>query len=341
MIIKIIKIVKILQFFKKTAFFILNGEQILTFSKKSVLKWNLGFVFKQYNFISSNLFLPKPIRGFGILSLITFSCSVSASDSLRIVSLSPATTKMLRFYGQEAQLVGISAFCDDAGKSILPVGDLFSPDIERILTLKPDYVFVSSFCRASSIKKLRELGIHTKVIQDGTVQQIIQTMREFANLFHQEKMFEQWLANFRCMPEPKAKPSALLVYGIGSTRSAGNNSFVGEILSCCHSNITKNVSSSWPTLSKEFVLAADPDIIYVLCTFQNLDGQVVKDAHYQQDKSLYALYETNPFWKNLSAVKNKNLFFLDSKPFQTPSPEILQALKSLSFGWNCFYRRTY
>src|SRR5688572_14901071 len=65
----------------------------------------------------------------------------SQAPVTRIVSLVPALTSMLLAIDARPQLVAVSSYDDDPQVRDLPrVGALLDPDVERILSLKPDLV---------------------------------------------------------------------------------------------------------------------------------------------------------------------------------------------------------
>ncbi len=61
-------------------------------------------------------------------------------DRLRIVSLSPAMSRVLVDMGLEAAIVGRSRFCEFLDPAIPVAGDLLRVDVERILALEPTHV---------------------------------------------------------------------------------------------------------------------------------------------------------------------------------------------------------
>src|SRR5262245_21122101 len=68
---------------------------------------------------------------------------ISAQPS-RIVSLIPAVTEMLFALGAGSQVVAVSSFDDypPQVKGLPRVGALLDPDLERILSLRPELVIV-------------------------------------------------------------------------------------------------------------------------------------------------------------------------------------------------------
>src|SRR6478735_829924 len=64
----------------------------------------------------------------------------------RIVSLAPSVTENVFAAGAGDRLVGVTTYCNypEQAKSIAKIGDTMNPNMESIVALKPDVVFVSS-----------------------------------------------------------------------------------------------------------------------------------------------------------------------------------------------------
>ncbi|MBA2379935.1 MAG: ABC transporter substrate-binding protein, partial [Blastocatellia bacterium] len=64
----------------------------------------------------------------------------------RAVSLAPSITEIVFAAGAGDRLVGVTSFCDHPAEivDIAKVGDTQSPNVEAIVALEPDVVFVST-----------------------------------------------------------------------------------------------------------------------------------------------------------------------------------------------------
>src|SRR5262245_54862970 len=64
----------------------------------------------------------------------------------RIISLAPNVTEILFAVGLESRVVGVTGYCDfpEAAKAKDKVGDTLRPNLEKIVSLKPDLVVVST-----------------------------------------------------------------------------------------------------------------------------------------------------------------------------------------------------
>src|SRR5204863_4917016 len=97
----------------------------------------------------------------------------------RIVSLVPSVTEMLFAVGAGPQMVGVGSydnFPPEATK--LPrVGALLDPDVERILSLRPDLV-VTYVTQTELESQLTRAGIRIFSDRHGGVPAMLQTLRD-------------------------------------------------------------------------------------------------------------------------------------------------------------------
>ena len=80
----------------------------------------------------------------------------------RVVSLAPSLTENIFAVGAGDRLVGVTTFCNypELAKAIAKVGDTMNPNIETIVALKPDIVFVSTASQIEAfMKTLEQNGI--------------------------------------------------------------------------------------------------------------------------------------------------------------------------------------
>jgi len=61
----------------------------------------------------------------------------------RIVSLTPSITESLYLLGEKDNIIGITTFCKKVSKNQKIVGTYLEPNIEEIVKLNPDIVFIS------------------------------------------------------------------------------------------------------------------------------------------------------------------------------------------------------
>src|SRR6267142_2020906 len=96
----------------------------------------------------------------------------------RIVSVAPAITEMLFALGAGDQIVGVTTYCNypEAAKAKPKIGGFTTPNVEAILALRPDRVFMMK-SRPDVAQKLRQTGIDVLAVQPDNLAGIYESIR--------------------------------------------------------------------------------------------------------------------------------------------------------------------
>jgi len=104
----------------------------------------------------------------------------------RVVSLCPSITETIVAIGGLKRLAGVTRYCTRPSGMLwgLPrVGGTKSPDIARILDLKPDLVFANAEeNRREDVQALRDAGIEVDVTLPKTVAEVPESIRRWGRL---------------------------------------------------------------------------------------------------------------------------------------------------------------
>lgn len=280
-----------------------------------------------------------------IISLILISCSGKKNQSTnydlivddlensfqfenppqRVITLAPNLTEFIYDLGLDQYLVGNTTYCDypvDATR-IEKVGDLLSFNFEKILTLKPDLIFITVEGNTKeTYDKFRELGLKVFVSNPRGFQGIKKTYLDFANIFgirnKAEIRIEEWnstIAEIKEATDTLTKPTVYCAIELKPIMVAGNNTFINEIIEICGGkNLAADLQQNYPVLSREEILRRDPD--YLLFT-----------AH--MNERVENIINTYPEWKSLHAVKNRKVLLIDRNLFGRPGPRFVEAVETL------------
>lgn len=265
---------------------------------------------------------------------VLFSIQAVASEPNRIISLAPYITETLYALGAEEKIIAVSRYCRYPRQAQLrpQVGDLFSADIEQIIALKPDVIFVSPSHHALA-KKLIQLGITVKTIKAQRLHDIQEMIRYIADIVgHQQQgkaILQQLDTVIHHLQQkiPRSSPTTVLislVHHINIERSpyyiAGTQDFYHDLLPHLKVNNAYTLPHpAVPALSKEGLYSLDPDIIIALLpTAESLNTPL---PHIQQH------------WHNLQhlrAVRQQRLYFLSNDYTTIPGPRIGRLLYDLA-----------
>lgn len=213
---------------------------------------------------------------------VLFVCFVAILSAqprpARIISLVPALTEMAFAIGAGPQVVAVSSFdMDPPEVAKLPkVGALLDPDVERILSLRPDLVFVYG-SQTDLLQQLGRARIDAFQYRHGGLPDVTRTIRELgARTGHggeAERVasdLERRLESIRAKTSGLAKPRTLLVFGRerGALRqiyASGGRGFLHDMLEAAGGvNVLADIPLESVQASTEMILARRPDVILEL-----------------------------------------------------------------------------
>ena len=187
-----------------------------------------------------------------------------------IVSISPSATEMLFAIGAGDQVIAVDAFSYFPAEA--PVTDLsgFEPNVEAILGYEPDLV-VASGDPGDLVSALDAAGVPTLLLPsaldiDETYDQI---ERLGAATGHPEEagtLTEQMTADIAAAVAsvPAGEPLTYYHELDPSFFSASSETFIGQVYGLFGlQNIADATGEAYPQLSQEFIVTADPDVIFV------------------------------------------------------------------------------
>jgi iron complex transport system substrate-binding protein len=252
----------------------------------------------------------------------------AANEPRRIISLVPATTEMLFVMGAGDRLAGVSSY-DQFPPEVarLPkVGGLLDPDVERLLSLKPDLVIV--YDTQTDLKRQLE---RARVPMFGYVHRdlpdITQTMRALGERIGMKAAadaaaarIEQQLAATRARVAGRPRPKTLLVFGreAGSMRhidaSAGYG-FLHDLLELAGgSDALADLKKQSVEMSTEMIISRAPEVVLELHY-----GDSLKPEQFDSERRVWNGLPSVP------AVKNNRVFLLGGDEFVIPGPRIVIA----------------
>ena len=194
---------------------------------------------------------------------------VLAAAPQRIISLLPSLTESVCALGACARLVGTDRFSNfPASVAALPkLGGLDDAQIERIVSLKPDVVLLSTSARV--IDRLEALGLKVLVLESRSHADVARTLSLLAQMLGVPAEAERVAAGIeRDMRAAAARVPAVLrgqrvYFEVDATPyAAGPASFIGETLARLGmANAVPAELGPFPKLNPEYVLRLQPDIV--------------------------------------------------------------------------------
>jgi len=193
-----------------------------------------------------------------------------SSAPTRLVSLLPSITESLCAVGRCDLIVGVDEYSNYPSrvKSIARVGSALSPNLELIISLKPDLVLMSSNSRLS--QRLEHLGIKVIVINTVHSSDVRESLSKLDLIFRSNLGQALWKSIDSKITEASQtlpnKSKNLRVYFEVSPGpyAADPKSFIGETLTRLGvSNIVPSDIGDFPKLNPEFIVKENPDLIII------------------------------------------------------------------------------
>ncbi len=250
----------------------------------------------------------------------------------RVISTAPSVTEMIFAAGGGDRLVGVTTFCNypEEAKSIAKIGDTMTPNIETIIALKPDVVFVSTASQIEAFMKTLEAnGIAVYVTDPQSLEGVIHNLDQLGIMFGTDQKTKPLIEDiqYRSMRlsvftlqrdetpaeyEERVRPVRVFVQiSKEPLFSVGKDSFVTEVIARAGGkSVTETVATSYPKLSKETALALQPEVIFLSASDDNR--------------------EPNEVFKNSPAVKNGRFYRIDADILSRPGPRLVDALEQIA-----------
>ncbi len=219
------------------------------------------------------------------------------------------------------KLVGVTSDALDEGrlgdeKHIEIVGSVKELDLEKIVSLSPDYIMLSADLAAhiKLAQSFSELRIAHGFFRVDTFSDYAELMKSFCDVNGRPELYEKNVLSVKekidaikaKIPKENGKSVLLMRAYSSGIKAKTDDNLAGVILKEFGlSNIASEVPSLLENMSVEHIVARDPDYIFVL-TMGSEEGA----AAYLRDN-----IENNPAWSGLAAVKNGNYKILPKELF--------------------------
>jgi len=244
----------------------------------------------------------------------------------RIVSLVPSVTEVLYAIGAEDLLVGVTDFCDypPEAKSKPHVGDMLSPNLETLVTLKPDLVVATrSGNREETFDQLKRLGIPVYLVDPITVDDVLRLVADLGELTgHRDraaavdKDLERRIAAVRETVAGHPQPRVLYVLWPQPLIVPGKGALVTELIGLAGgASVTADQGQGYPRMSLEAAVGRAPEVI-ILARHGSRSGPAAR----QQWERL----------QSMPAIKSGRLYMADGDLMHRYGPRVVVGLEALA-----------
>ncbi len=245
-------------------------------------------------------------------------------EPLRVISLAPSVTETIFALNAGDKLIGRTDYCDYPSQvdQIDSIGTLYKPNIEKIVSLNPDLIIASTHFNDEYLIKLAELSITVVIVDNqANIQGVFKNITDIGLLLNREKeskklvdSMEKKISEIQGKISGQPKPSVYYVVGYGEygDYTAGGDTFISEMLTLAGGNNIAMDSKGW-SYSLENIIEKNPSIF--ICSIYNNAKQGITEA---------------TGYKELSAIKEGNIFEVNNNIVDRQGPRIVQGLEALA-----------
>ena len=259
-----------------------------------------------------------------IILLLCFAFWAYAQE--RLIPLSPAINEIVFALGAGDEVVGTTTYSTypKAAQSLPKVGGYFSPDLEKIVALRPSLVLMQPNNRPLA-KRLEQLGIETMLIRIDRLPHIIEAIDAIGKrVHHPQEAAKITRAITEALEQTKGIITGkriLIVFGYypkisGNIFVAGQNLYFDDIINASgNTNALHSTRKGQPVLNRENIIALNPDIVIILA--HNLEQRhIIK-------KQVIAPWHTLP----ITATQKNNIYLIDKAYSGIPSDRLVLFLR--------------
>lgn len=250
--------------------------------------------------------------------------SLSAPPT-RIVSLAPSITETLFALELDSAVVGVTDYCDYPPQvsRLARVGGMLNPAMEQIVSLRPDLVFMSgSGNLRSDYAQLSDLGITVFVSYPRDLDGVLKSILDIGTLTGRDARADSLVGSLRSqanrirsLASENPHRTVLVLVSLRPLISVGPKTFLDEMIRLCNAtNVAARAPTAYPMMSREEILAANPDRIVV--TSDAVTGP----------SDLYGAFSE---WQRLRAVADSSVILINADTMTRPGPRIIQGLQEL------------
>ena len=273
--------------------------------------------------------------------LVTFVCFVvfvlepsarSSERPTRIVSLIPAVTEMLFAIGAGPQVVAVSSFdhFPPQVRRLPSVGALVDPDVERILSLRPDLVAIYG-SQTDLRTQLGRARIPVYVYRHAGLADVPATIRELgARVGHADaaaalaRGIETRLAAIRARNAGRPHPRTLIVMGrealsLRGIYASGGVGFIHDMVEAAGgTNVFADVKKEAVQATAELILSRRPDVII------ELRADPLSPDMLTREMNVWSA------WNSVPAVKNRHVHLIADDRTVVPGPRVAEGVEIIA-----------
>ncbi len=245
---------------------------------------------------------------------------------LRVITLAPNLTEIVYAVGAGDRLVGNTTFCDypAEAKQVTKVGDTLRPSIERIISLRPQLILISTASQLEAFTaQLNEQNIAVFITDPHDLEGVFRSIKTIGDLLDESARGESLVRDLRARTasiEEKVKgfSSVSVFYQLSAEPlyTAGRDSWITDLIRRAGGrSVTEGVPGEWPSFSDEAALAARPEAV-IMATGDSMGSQGNMDVAASLKRS--------------PAVLQGRVYRINGDFLSRPGPRLVEGLEQMA-----------
>lgn len=242
----------------------------------------------------------------------------------KVISLSPAITEILFAIGAEDKIAGVTDYCEYPPEALEKnkVGGFEDPNMELIIELEPDIIFVAAGIQEELVQQFEKLGIEVVVLDAEEVKDVLNNIKvagiAVGNTGEAQQLVADLEARINAVQERVAnashQPTVFFEVWDDPLMTAGPGSFIDDLIRMAGGqNIAHDAVKRYGEFSIEVLLERDPDVYLI-------------QDHAHQPEDVMA----RPGFQGLTAVQNGRVAAVKDDWVTLPGPRIVDGLEAIA-----------
>jgi iron complex transport system substrate-binding protein len=244
----------------------------------------------------------------------------------KIVSLAPSITETLFALGLNEEIAAVTDFCDYPAAVLTKpkIGGFVNPDVERIVSLRPDLVIgIRDGNRMDTVHRLNDFGFPVYLIDPRGFDGVMLTVKNVGEIVGRQEEGRRISRNMllkkketMALTQSLSKPKVFFQVGDAPVVTVGRETLADDLIRLAGGrSISENESMSYPFYSIETILSRAPEIIII--------------SSMESSKDYSNLVKKWQNWTTIPAVKMNAIYVVDSNLVDRPTPRIEKGLDAL------------
>ena len=248
----------------------------------------------------------------------------------KIISMGPSNTEVLVALGFGDKVIAADSYSENVEgiPSGIPMFSMMSPDGEQIIALQPDVIFVTGMSKVDGddpFQVVSNTGICIIYMPSSTsIDGIKEDIRYMAAVMGVQSKGESIITDMEKEVEAIKKigdtitDKKTVYFEISAAPymySFGKGTFLNEMIGIIGAVNVLGDQESWISVADEAVVNANPDVVLTSVNYIENPTDEIK---------------ARPGWDALTAVKNGDVYYIDTDASNRPSQNIIKALKEMA-----------